>query len=277
MIPNAYKVTLLIGADHTGGKLKPKDVTDLVGMSFSGDRALVWDHVPEVEIAELSAPGTWSRAPGGPVFAFDEERCAELVRASTDDASTLAGQIARDCIDPIERYQDSPDTIDGAVTHALDYGAITSALPQAGLGVYPQGSGNDQPVLSVSLGDGAPFLFDPHDWIWPDEDAELSPVAFTVAVLAQVVERANEMIRENEARGVERPQLDHTYNGNAVRLTDDEHGGSAFDSVTIEEQLEGISGAFRVLCWLPNGGAIVGNGEQPEDVWATASAPERAA
>src|SRR6476469_1931340 len=64
----------------------------------------------------------------------------------------------------------------------------------------------------------------------------------------------------------EPPILDHTYAGNATRIV----GGEPGDA-------EQISGAFRVLCWLSTTSAVIGNGEQPESVWVTFSAPERAA
>lgn len=270
MIPDSYRVTLLVANEDRGGKLPPTgsgSVTDFIHMHLNGDRGAKWDHPPEYELIEVAAPGTWSRVPGAPMFELDEERARMLWTADNVEGVEL---------DTIDRWEDSPDAIDGAVTAALDYEAITSARPgAAALGVYPQSCGDQQPVLAVTPGDGGPMLLDPHDWDWPPEDAELDPVSFTVAVLVRVVERANQMIAENERRGAERPQLDHIYNGAAARLGPDDEG-TVFEHDTADHY-EGISGAFRVLCWLQDGRAVVGNGEQPETVWLTQSAPERAA
>ncbi len=262
---DAYKVTLLIAAEHRGGKLPLRgsgSVTDFIHMSLSGDGALSWDHPPEYELIEVAAPGSWSTIPGAPVFTLDEARARLL----------WEGREERVELDPIDRWRDSPDTLDAAITAALDYAAITSSRPGAAwIGVYPQSSGDGTPLLSVTPGDGGPLLLDSHDWNWPTDEA-MQGIELTIAVLRWVVERANQLIAENEARGAERPTLDHTYAGTALRLSSAQHVTDLGHG-----EREHVSGTFRVLCWLPSGGAVVGNGESPEGVWATDTAPERVA
>ncbi|HEY3434044.1 MAG TPA: hypothetical protein VGK43_02705 [Solirubrobacterales bacterium] len=267
MIAGAYRVTLLIAAEHTGGRLAPtgsNSVADFLDMSFSGDRGQVWDHPPEYEVIEIAAPGTWSTVPGAPLFTLDEAR-ARLLWGDNDEGVEL---------DPIDRWEDSPDAIDGAITAALDYAAITSTRPGAAwIGVYPQSSGDQQPLLSVTPGDGGPLLLDPHDWSWPS-DEELVGVELTIAVLRWAVERANRIVAENEARGAERPILDHVYNGAGLRLTCWDEGD---EPISHAGTWETISGTFRVVAWVGEDGAIVGNGESPEQFWRTADKPERIA
>jgi hypothetical protein len=123
------------------------------------------------------------------LFTFDEARCRELIAAGQATEEIV------DCIEPIDPWQDSPDELDGAVAAALDFGAIRSAKQHAGIGVYPMSCGDQQPVLSVGLADGTPNLLDPHDWQYPDEDVT-DGVEVTVAVLAWMVERANQLVAE---------------------------------------------------------------------------------
>jgi hypothetical protein len=262
---DAFKATVLVGAEHRDGRLTTDGARSFLEQSLGG---ISWDHPPETELVELAAPGTWSRVPAAPMFSLDVDRARML---------WTPGNVEQVELDPIDRWDDSPDAIDGAVTAAIDYGAITSARHgQAGIGVYPQSCGDQQPVLAVTLGDGAPMLLDPHDWSWPEEDLELEPIPFTVTVLEWVVERANQMVAEDESRGAERPGLDHTYDGAGLRLTC--HHDQDDDTFTSHSgKWEPIGGTFRVIAWLPDGGAIVGNGEHPEQFWRTADAPTRAA
>lgn len=89
---DAYRVTLLIGAEHSDGKLSPAQIRDAVNMHFSGDRSMVWDHPPEVEIASLEAPGTYpveGDVPTWTVFGVYDDHGAEETYPDTDGEPQL--------------------------------------------------------------------------------------------------------------------------------------------------------------------------------------------
>lgn len=140
----------------------------------------------------------------------------------------------------------------------------------ASLAVYPLSMAEPDPTLAVNPGVGGPTLLG--HGCPPIREPDLSPVDATVSWLRECVNQANALISNNEEHRVERPVLNHVYDGVGVRLSNRQD-----DPAPVSGHVEQIEGAFRVLCWLPTGGAIVGNGEKPEDIWATATAPERAA
>lgn len=205
------------------------------------------------------------------LFTFNEDRARQLLAAFSED-DMVPGR--SDYLEPINRWEDGPDSIHKTVEDAIELGAIERANDQACMAVYPISTAEPEPLLAINTGDAGPLVLDGHDWRWPD-DEDLPDTEATVAVLRWTVERGNELARDAHRRPESLAILDHAYNGSAARLgpSDD---GTVFEHDTADHY-ESISGAFRVLCWLDSDRAVVGNGESPETVWVTQDAPERVA
>lgn len=198
-------------------------------------------------------------------------------------------------------FKQTADEIHSAVDYAQELGAITG--PSSGkISVYPNSLDDPLPILVVCDQSGLVLMGNEIDR--PDD--ALAEDEYTCEMLGRMVSAANGLLLElrlrthppssahqpihcancgsqetETMRGGARhpyfcrncatpfnepPTLAYVYSGPAIRL----HGGGDTRPV------ESIAGAFRVLCWLPVAGAIVGNGESPEGIWATAGNPERA-
>jgi hypothetical protein len=111
---------------------------------------------------------------------------------------------------------------------------------------------------------------------WPKEEVgqDLGPEDWTRELYSNLVTQANMLLLELRARTHPThtpsddggPGLAYVYTGQGLPLAP-EH---------LTSEVEPISGAFRLVCWLPVTGAIIGNGESPEKLWAVPENPERA-
>jgi hypothetical protein len=186
----------------------------------------------------------------GDLFIFDGAEAERLI----DDG---------DLFMPTVSFNSDADDFHSCVVAFQEHGAITGPAG-AGINVYPQSAGEPTPLLVVNNGRGLSVLGS--ELSYPD--GELAEPKFTLELLANLVDAANMLLLEVALGTAPAAVLDHTYRGTAIRIC----GGE-----TTPGMGQIISGAFRVLTWLPTGGAVIGNGESPESVWATLSAPERVA
>lgn len=207
----------------------------------------------------------------GALFTFHEDRARAALAQLETEATDYYG------IEPVSMQSDADELhslIDRACWSASDTGMgdngkaaesaiITATRDGASLAFYPLSLQEPEATLGVNPGDGGPILLGGSA---PTPDDKLDDDDYTVELLRETVGDANNLVLEHEHRGAKLATLDHTYAGSAVRIIGGEPG-----------DVSGISGAFRVLCWLSTTSAVVGNGESPESIWVTLSAPERVA
>ena len=278
MIPGAYRVTILVAPEDRDGRLTQKQVREFaetLGLG-PGDQ---WDAPPETQVVEVAAPGAWpppqQAAAGGPLFQFHEDRARAALRTLETRPQDYYGpelvtftsnaDDLHQCLD--KSFWSEEDTAVG--TDNTPASAIITALrPNATISIYPESIEEPAPVLAIGTGEGTVVL----GGAAPTPADDLPPDDYTIAFLRECVTVANAIVTEQECAGRSAPVLDHTYSGTAIKLSGCHH----VSDLGHGERLS-IAGTFRVLAWLPSGGAVVGNGEQPEGIWATDEAPERAA
>lgn len=119
------------------------------------------------------------------VFSFDRERAAVDLNGPED------------ALWPVNAYSNDPDELNQLLEAAQNADMIT-ARRRARLFVYPLSISEPDPLLVVSPGDGPALLG--HELKLSDEPEE-SPVAFTLRLLGEAVNRGNAMLAKALADG----------------------------------------------------------------------------
>jgi hypothetical protein len=119
------------------------------------------------------------------VFRFDRERAAVDLNGPED------------ALWPVNAYSNDPDELNQLLEAGQNAGLIT-ARRQARLYVYPLSLSEPDPLLVVSPGDGPALLG--HELKLSDEAGE-DPIAFTLRLLEEVVDRGNAMLVKALADG----------------------------------------------------------------------------